>query len=93
MASVGAEMRSSNTKERKAPKVLEEIRLREGENGGHIAEHHFEGYEHKPEPHIFGASEGNDLLSHIATHMHIKHDMLSHPEAEDETGGGIPEKK
>lgn len=83
---------TNKNRERKPPKVLEGIMVKPGENGGHIAEHHFTSYEHPHESHVFGESEGNELIDHLSKHLNIKHDMLSHPEAEDETGGAIPEK-
>jgi hypothetical protein len=84
-----AEMVGSRPKvgKRAEPKV-EEIHLKKAENGGHIAEHHFEqgpevNYK-KPEPHVFGESEGKQLLSHISEHMGIKSEApdeeLAHPE-------------
>lgn len=84
---------SNKDKERKPPKVLEGIMVRPGADGGHIAEHQFTHYEHKAEPHIFGESEGSELVDHLVKHLGIKHDMKSAPEAEDETGGRIPDKK
>jgi hypothetical protein len=75
-------------RERKPPKVLDHIELRPAANGGAIAEHHFTSYEHKAEPHAFGADEGKELTAHIMEHM-----KMSAPEAEDETGGGIADKK
>ena len=83
----------SKSQERKEPKVLEHIRLTPAENGGVVAEHHFTSYEHKPETNVFGENEGKELFAHLSEHLGIKHDMKSAPEAEDETGGGIPEKK
>lgn len=84
---------SNKDQERKPPKVLEGIMLQPAVNGGVVAEHRFTSYEHKPEPHVFGETEGAELFKHLKTHLGIKHDMKSAPEAEDETGGAIPEKK
>lgn len=84
---------SNKDRERKPPKVLDGIMLKAGADGGHIAEHQFTSYEHKPEPHIFGESEGKELLEHLVKHMNIKHDMGSEPQAEKETGGAIGDKK
>jgi len=63
------------------PKVLDSLRLSEGENGGHIAEHHFEHYEHAPEKYPFAASSEKvelpkgHVLTHIAEHLHIPHSI------------------
>jgi len=56
----------------KAPKKeLSHIELREGESGGHVATHHFTSYEHKPEDHVFGESEGGKLMAHLKSELHI----------------------
>lgn len=68
---VGKPMLTSNSHERKAPKVLKEIAIMQGENGGHIVEHRFEHYEHPAEPHVFGKSEGPEAIQHIAEHAKI----------------------
>jgi hypothetical protein len=83
--------RTASTRERKAPKTLRHIEIKEAENGGHIITHQFEHYEHPAEEHVFGEKEGHEALTHIAEHMNIKHDMKSEPEAEDETGGSSKE--
>ena len=82
------EILSSTGRDRKPPKVLDHIELRPAANGGAIAEHHYTSYEHKPEPHAFGADEGPELTKHVLEHM-----KMDKPEAEDETGGNIPDKK
>lgn len=59
----------------KAPKMpkkeLSHIELRESENGGHVAEHHFTSYEHKPETHVFGPEDGGELISHLRENLNI----------------------
>ena len=56
-------------------KRLKHMVVKESENGGHIVEHHFEedgmSY-HKPKEYTYGPDEGDDCLSHIAEHAHIK---------------------
>ncbi len=56
----------------KRKKTLDHIRVREGEKGGHVVEHHFEGYEHSPETHPFGEGQGIDMLTHVAKVMKVK---------------------
>jgi hypothetical protein len=56
-------------------KTLEQIRISEGEDGGHLVEHHYaeDGMTfHKPKQYTFGADEGKDLLDHVRKHMHVK---------------------
>jgi hypothetical protein len=56
----------------KMPKVLQEMALRKGQTGGAVAEHMFTHYEHKPEVHVFGASDGAKLAAHIEQHLGLK---------------------
>lgn len=75
MASHGAqkEMATSEPARPRVPKKeLDRIELKEAENGGVIAEHHFTSYEHKPEPHVFGDGDGHKLAAHIEQHLGIK---------------------
>jgi hypothetical protein len=55
----------------KAPKVLEEIRLKRGMDGGVIATHHYEGYEHAPQPHNVEASLPA-VAAHLGEHMGLE---------------------
>ena len=55
---------------------LDHLRLKEGESGGHIVEHHFAsggdlGYK-EPESHVFGAGDGVKLVAHMIKHGNIK---------------------
>jgi hypothetical protein len=75
----------SSARDRKPPKVLEDIRIKKGENGGHVIEHHFTSYEHKPEVYPFGAGQGKEAAAHLNEHMGME---LPAGEAESE-----PEKK
>lgn len=59
----------STARDRKPPKVLEDIRIKKGENGGHVVEHHFTSYEHKPEVYPFGAGQGKELAAHLDEHV------------------------
>lgn len=60
-------------KQSKMPKKeLAHVEMREAENGGVTAEHHFTSYEHKPEVHVFGSGDGHALAAHIEKHLGIK---------------------
>lgn len=59
----------------KPKKELSHMRITEGEKGGHNVEHHFTHYSHEPEAHVFGKSEGNEMLMHIAKHAHVEHSL------------------
>src|ERR1700686_4755658 len=62
--------------EAKAPKkVLSHLTVTEGEKGGHTVEHHFDHYSHPPEAHVFGKTEGNEMLMHIAKVAHVDHSL------------------
>jgi hypothetical protein len=53
---------------------LDHIQLHFGENGGHIAEHHFinrEGPYTEPKQFPFSASEGKELMAHLKEHGKI----------------------
>ena len=56
---------------RKPPKELDHLRIREGEDGGHIIEHHFTSSEHEPEHHPFGKGQHAEVHKHIAKHMNL----------------------
>lgn len=75
MASHGA-MKESAASEPARPRIpkkeLQHIQMKQAENGGVIAEHHFTSYEHKPEPHVFGEGDGKGLAAHIEEHLGIK---------------------
>jgi hypothetical protein len=66
-----ADVGASTHRERKPKKTLAHIEVHEGENGGHIVRHIHTHYEHAPEDHIFGATEGNKAVKHIAEHANI----------------------
>lgn len=70
-------------------KKLDHIRLSEGEDGGHVAEHHYaeDGMMyHKPKTYAFGADEGKDLIDHIRKHMHVSAEAtMEKPDVERET--------
>lgn len=61
--------------EKKPKKEISHMRITEGEKGGHSVEHHFTHYSHEPESHVFGKSEGNEMLLHIAKHAHVEHTL------------------
>lgn len=72
--------------ESKAPKkVLSRLSVTEGENGGHTVEHHFDHYSHAPEAHVFGKTEGNEMLEHVAKHAHVEHSLKPSGAEEQET--------
>jgi hypothetical protein len=90
MASHGAmkEQAAMEPPRRAMPKKeLEHIRLEEAENGGVIATHHFTHFDHKPEPHVFGDSEGHKLAAHIEKHLGISMPGKSKMESAEETEG------
>lgn len=67
-------------------KKLDHLRVREGESGGHVVEHHYadDGMVfHKPTSHVFGEGEGGDLLAHIAKHAHISSGAKEEPEEQE----------
>lgn len=72
---------------KKIKKEIEHVRVTEGENGGHIVEHHHTSYEHPPESHVFGEHDGEGVelpkghvLQHIAKVMHIPHSVVEEKE-------------
>ena len=73
--------------------VLAEIRMKEGENGGHMVGHHMEsrGMYHEPKEFVFGKHSGvkpklpqGHVLEHIAKHMNIPHEVMGRNESEEE---------
>ena len=70
------------------PKVLRHIVVKEAENGGHMAEHNFEHYEHPAETHVFAkmakhpVHEGH-IFHHLAKHLHIPHEVIKESEHEE----------
>lgn len=91
-------VRSSNSRERAPKMTFHHLQIVPAKNGG-VSVHHigekdgYVEYSNPMETHVFGADEGHEALMHIAEHAGIKHDMLSHPEAEDEHDGAIADKK
>jgi hypothetical protein len=72
----------------KAPKKeFDHMELKEAENGGAVATHHFTSYEHKPEIHAFGKDEGHKLSAHIEKHLGIKMPGKSSTDSAEETEG------
>ena len=53
---------------RKAPKVLSEVTIKRGLDGGHVVTHRYEGYEHDPRSYKFGPTEGSRAASHVSRH-------------------------
>lgn len=68
-------------RDRTPKKEFSHLEVTPGKNGGVTVMHHFTSYEHKPEPHIFGESEGKEALAHIAKHAGIKAET---PEDDDD---------
>ena len=66
--------------------TLSHVRIEEAENGGHVAETHFEsgnGMYHEPETHVFAKPTGvkpqipeGHVLHHIAKMMAIPHEII-----------------
>lgn len=63
-----AEIVSAQTKGKKAPKVLDHIRVKRSLDGGHMVEHHYTSYQHEPRTYKFGKGEANRAAAHIARH-------------------------
>lgn len=59
----------SQARDRKPPKVLDEITIKKGQNGGHVIEHRFTSYEHKTESYPFGPGQGKQAAAHLNEHM------------------------
>jgi len=90
MASHGAMKEVAIAEPRPKPlpaKELSHIELREAENGGAVAEHHFTAYEHKPETHVFGTNDGHKLAAHIEKHLGISMPGKSKTDSAEETEG------
>ena len=65
-------------KKEPAKKELKHMLIKEGENGGHVIEHHFEndmGPYVEPESHVFGEGQGMKAHEHIEKHMHMPMEM------------------
>ena len=62
----GPVIRSKNRKQ------LDHMTIRKAENGGHAIEHHFGGFQHEPETHVFSKDEGQEAHEHIEKHMGMK---------------------
>jgi len=59
-----------------AKKKLHHLEVSRGKNRGFIVTHHFQTggmHFHEPEDHVFGESEGQDMLDHVAKHMQVEH--------------------
>jgi hypothetical protein len=72
-------MMAAGVKARKAPKVLEEIRLKRGMDGNVIATHHYGGFAHDPKPHKLEPTE-EAVGAHVAKHMQLEEQGDSEPE-------------
>jgi hypothetical protein len=56
-------------------KVLDHLRVKEAEGGGHTVEHHYaeDGMMyHKPKVHVFGKDEGAELMAHVSKHANVQ---------------------
>jgi len=66
-------------------KVLDHLRVKEAEDGGHTVEHHYaeDGMVfHKPKVHVFGKDEGAEMMAHVSKHANVK----EHAKVADEEG-------
>lgn len=77
-------VRRRNVGARKGDPKVQSLHIEEGAEGGHVVEHHFAGPEYKEaEKHPFPASTdkiklpANHVLTHIATHMNIPHEVTN----------------
>jgi len=66
-------------------KEIRRIEIEPAENGGHTVTHHFKesmrkskdshsgmaAQYHEPEHHVFGRSQGHEMLAHVANHLQI----------------------
>lgn len=84
-------MKVASPKEREPKKEFHHLEITEADNGGHIVSHHT-NYHEEIAQHVFSPEEGDKMLAHVAKHMGVQADASAKPEAEDETGGNIPEK-
>jgi hypothetical protein len=77
----------------KPAKVLDHMRVKEAENGGHTIEHRFTSFEHEPETHVFGEGQGEEMMMHVAKHMNVKppEKVAGEQEHEREERGGEEE--
>lgn len=66
--------KSASSRSEEKPE-LDEVRIKEGEKGGHVVTHHFTssgmGYK-QPEVHPFSKGDGDKLIEHLKKHLHIK---------------------
>lgn len=74
MADAYAAMDASPKRHKLPPKQLRHLEIRKGDGGGAVVEHVFTNYEHKPETHVFGKSEGKQLMAHLKEHIGIDAD-------------------
>lgn len=72
-------MVTEGVKARKAPKVLEEIRLKRGMDGKVVATHHYSGFAHDAKPHKLEATQ-EAVGAHVAKHMELEEQGGSEPE-------------
>lgn len=66
----GIQVAESISSRKKAPKVLDHLRVSRALDGGHVVEHHYTSMEHVPRPYKFGPgeAEGRRAAAHIARH-------------------------
>ena len=84
--------------------VIRRIEIEPSENGGHTVTHHYKEEQRKdnrapsgvsmayqePEQHVFGKSEGHEMLAHVANHLNIP-ESQGEPEQEKEEPEGEEE--
>ena len=73
---------AEGVKQRKAPKVLDEIRLKRGMDGKVVATHHYSGFAHDPKPHKLEPTE-EAVGRHVAKHMELEEQGGSEPDPVD----------
>ena len=76
---------TAHTKGKKAPKVLDHLRISRSLDGGHVIEHHYTSYQHEPKAYKFGPDEGDRAATHA-----LRHSGLPHPKLEEQ-GDSEPE--
>ena len=87
----------------KGKKEMDHMRVMKAENGGHMVEHHFQGFDHPPEQGFAGSAPTEEValpkghvLQHIAEHMGIPHSVVeAKAESADKTDAkaGAPDEE
>lgn len=77
--------------ETRGRKKIHHLEIHPGKNGGHAVHHHHvhtDGHYSEPEIHVFGESEGHEMMKHIAKHAKVKDGWPGENEAEEKAEEG-----